>query len=109
MTPVVNLGDPPIGESPLHKPDFLAPWTDLGGDVAITSVRQAVDDGRHYPHMFWVHKRPDGHNCGVGHIRLEPPQFHSLISTEPLTIGGSLLCVNCGKHGFITAGKWVPA
>lgn len=33
-------------------------------------------------------------------------ELHSL---EPLDISPSLLCVTCGDHGFIRAGKWVPA
>lgn len=31
-----------------------------------------------------------------------------LISTKPLTIGGSLLCPPCGCHGFIRNGRWEP-
>lgn len=30
-------------------------------------------------------------------------------SLEPLTVSPSLLCRVCGHHGFIRAGKWVPA
>lgn len=33
---------------------------------------------------------------------------HQIASINPLTVGGSLLCGNCGDHGFITDGKWVP-
>ncbi|HXH63069.1 MAG TPA: hypothetical protein VNG95_02735, partial [Gemmatimonadales bacterium] len=30
-------------------------------------------------------------------------------SWEPLTISPSVLCMRCGDHGFIKAGRWVPA
>ena len=30
-------------------------------------------------------------------------------SLDPLTVSPSLLCGTCGDHGFIRAGKWVPA
>ena len=27
-----------------------------------------------------------------------------------LTVGGSLLCpMGCGRHGFVRAGRWIPA
>lgn len=32
-----------------------------------------------------------------------------LDSREPLTISPSLLCRACGHHGWIKAGRWVPA
>jgi hypothetical protein len=32
-----------------------------------------------------------------------------VVSFEPLTITPSLLCRRCGRHGFITAGRWTPA
>lgn len=34
---------------------------------------------------------------------------HSVLSMEPLTITPSILCGECGMHGFITEGKWVSA
>lgn len=37
-----------------------------------------------------------------------PPAWE-LLQREPLTLGGSLLCRACGRHGFIRDGRWVPA
>lgn len=34
---------------------------------------------------------------------------HTLVSRTPLTIQPSVACPSCGLHGFITAGRWVPA
>ena len=28
---------------------------------------------------------------------------------DPLTLSPSLVCSNCGDHGFVRGGKWVPA
>jgi hypothetical protein len=35
--------------------------------------------------------------------------LHTRVSIDPLTITASLLCPTCGWHGWVTAGKWVPA
>lgn len=32
-----------------------------------------------------------------------------VISEDPLTLAPSLACGQCGHHGFIRDGKWVPA
>ncbi|HMG43949.1 MAG TPA: hypothetical protein VK611_21630 [Acidimicrobiales bacterium] len=34
---------------------------------------------------------------------------HSVVSSDPLTVVPSILCPDCGLHGFITAGAWSPA
>lgn len=62
---------------------------------------------------------PDGsvrfeHLCdrpGRGIIVCAPllNEGHQLVSQNPLTITPSILCPDCGTHGFVTNGKWVPA
>lgn len=32
---------------------------------------------------------------------------HTIVSENPLTITPSILCPDCGLHGFITDGRWV--
>lgn len=34
------------------------------------------------------------------------PAGHQLLSEEPLTVSPSVLCADCGLHGFITDGVW---
>lgn len=34
---------------------------------------------------------------------------HTVISLDPVTISPSILCDDCGLHGFIREGRWVPA
>jgi len=34
---------------------------------------------------------------------------HSITSTDPLTVTPSILCGECGRHGFITGGVWQEA
>lgn len=36
-----------------------------------------------------------------------PNGGHKIVSTIPLTITPSILCTDCGTHGFVTAGRWV--
>lgn len=63
-----------------------------------------------------THRKPNGEGCigsitfeGAVQNRLEPdrPKWR-VESWRPLTVTPSLLC-QCGDHGFITEGKWVPA
>ena len=32
---------------------------------------------------------------------------HQIVQEDPLTITPSILCPDCGTHGFITNGRWV--
>lgn len=36
-------------------------------------------------------------------------QGHTIVTREPLTIVASILCTDCGLHGFVTNGAWIPA
>jgi hypothetical protein len=38
--------------------------------------------------------------------RQNQPYGHQIIATDPLTISPSILCEDCGLHGFITNGEW---
>jgi hypothetical protein len=37
------------------------------------------------------------------------PGWHSIIGVDPLTISPSILCPDCGLHGFIRDGTWTTA
>ena len=63
------------------------------------------------------HKKPDGSECWSG-VHFDTPEVRKVfgddhvwqvVSWEPLTLSPSLLCMQCGDHGFIRDGKWVPA
>ena len=41
--------------------------------------------------------------------KLQLDNGHSITELEPLTVTPSILCGECGLHGFITNGKWVGA
>lgn len=32
---------------------------------------------------------------------------HTVVAMDPLTIVASILCPDCGLHGFVTDGRWV--
>jgi hypothetical protein len=34
---------------------------------------------------------------------------HIVVTRQPLTIVASILCSDCGIHGFVTDGTWRPA
>lgn len=34
---------------------------------------------------------------------------HQLVARHPITITPSILCPDCGTHGFVTNGQWVAA
>jgi hypothetical protein len=65
------------------------------------------------------HPRADGKGgiCWSG-VNLDGPVQREILkgehiwkveSWEPLTLSPSLLCRECGDHGFVRKGKWVPA
>lgn len=39
-------------------------------------------------------------------LRLSEPDGHRITQTAPLTIEPSILCPDCGTHGFIREGRW---
>jgi hypothetical protein len=45
------------------------------------------------------------------YVRRAFPGSHvwAVESWEPLTVSPSVLCRECGHHGFIREGRWVPA
>lgn len=34
---------------------------------------------------------------------------HTIVSEQPLTVTPSVMCDDCGLHGFVMAGRWVRA
>jgi hypothetical protein len=78
--------------------------------------------------LWWVHPckvRPasegneqsaGGFVMSLGWIDISSGERHKLVSADPLEIGGSLLCrtrwggrpEECGDHGHIRGGVWVP-
>lgn len=67
--------------------------------------------------VFHPHKKIPGKECIAG-ITFDIPETQRLKdpgarwqvqSWDPLTLSPSLLCLECGDHGFIQNGKWVPA
>lgn len=63
------------------------------------------------------HQRPDDGSYCEGAVTFDVPAMRaqgreklwSVESFEPLTLSPSLLCTECGDHGFIRAGRWVRA
>lgn len=83
-------------------------WLDLGGGVEVCPYVQGG--------VLGTAGLLERHDCTTGreHVGMLPfdrgqqgPRW-PLVSVNPLTLEGSVLCQTCGLHGFITAGRWVP-
>lgn len=102
-------------------------WIDLGDDHAIQFAQWAPDrdlnpqyegipDVERYAAMV-KHLTPTGESCtgaitfdGEVARQIEPGKGRWTVeSWEPLTLSPSLLCRECGDHGFVRRGKWVRA
>ena len=105
---------------------------DLGHEHYLTFVRWAPDDlpenrkryGVPLPRVeragatvYHPHKKRPGQTCIAG-ISFDLPELArafqarekwAVVSWEPLTLRPSLLCMECGDHGFIENGQWRPA
>lgn len=64
------------------------------------------------------HPRPDGSPCIGSFATFDGPvqrQVHpgapkwAVESLDPLTLSPSLLCRDCGDHGFVRNGQWINA
>jgi hypothetical protein len=111
----------------------MSEWIDLGHDHAIKFARWAPDrklnpqyadvpDCERYSAIVRHRRGPnpipgeDSEWCEGGitfasqtQQRIQPGRpTWTVDSWEPMTFSPSLLC-RCGDHGFIRAGKWVPA
>lgn len=71
------------------------------------------DDNEHF---WWLHDCDSEHGHWARSAGFKPETMLPLggsgwtvVSKDPLTISPSILCPACGTHGFIRAGKWVPA
>lgn len=92
-----------------HERILGGPMTEIGHDVAIRMVGEGAERK-----LYWEHrcKLDLSASVALGHIVFRQDGHANgwdLVSEEPLTVGGSLLCGSCGRHGFVTAGTWVPA
>lgn len=63
-----------------------------------------ADGSRRFEHV--CDRRPGGR--GVYVVAPLLGEGHRLVTLEPLTINPSIVCVDCGLHGFVLGGRWVP-
>jgi hypothetical protein len=101
----------------------------LEGDLDLGSNRTATKI-LYGPDSVWVgivesHPHPDGHpahRCSgyclfavpaadeyASHYVGGSPTRWQVSSFEPLTMAPSIACKACPNHGFIHAGRWIPA
>lgn len=90
---------------------------DLGWYLSEPLWRASDVDSQHVTALFYA----DGtirvmHDCRIidGQRLVVAPALqlnggHRVVQEKPLTVEPSVLCPDCGLHGFIRAGRWVSA
>lgn len=90
---------------------------DLGHDHQLFIVGRHGLDGMEWGAIV-EHRTPAGAECMGGYITFDGPVQREqdpgrpkwvVESREPLTLIPSLLCTQCGDHGFVREGRWVRA
>lgn len=81
------------------------------------TLRRLVNaDGALYGYID-EHRRPDtGEPCS-GSVCVNPGpddlkygrEVWTVDAADPLSLNPSLLCTQCGEHGWVREGRWVPA
>ena len=80
---------------------------DLGGDHRWGWINSKDADGNLLGrNIFYVHRCKRGLQLGT--IDVTKP-VHQLVSEDPLHVEPSILCPECGDHGFIRNGAWESA
>lgn len=87
---------------------------DIGHDQTVVRY---VNSDEVWVGLIHFHPKPDGSRCNGGAILFDIPENDNVpdrakwqvVSLDPLRLEPSLLCTVCGNHGFIRAGRWVPA
>lgn len=67
---------------------------------------QGARGNAHDKDIFWLH-RCEG-RLVLGTIDVSTP-VHTLVCEEPLHVEPSILCSQCGDHGYLREGRWVKA
>lgn len=72
----------------------------------------STESGTRPAGLIESHRLPDGNWC-EGAVAFKgrgggSPQWTVLLE-DPLTLSPSILCRDCGSHGYIEGGKWRPA
>jgi hypothetical protein len=93
---------------------YSAYWIGWHPDRSIPANNERYKDIPDIPHAVLMVECPHG-KAG---LRVDRPEirkvfpdgpFWTIESEVPLTLSPSILRTNCGCHGFIRQGKWVPA
>lgn len=79
----------------------------LGVTIEIRSL-EGVPAGLDYWHPCADGRRAIGWIPFAGHP-VDAGHSWTVEQGDPITISPSLLCRDCGHHGFIRGGRWVPA
>jgi len=95
-------------------------WSCWDPDLTLNPQWEHLADRLPVEHFMAIidHTAPDGSQCQsaatldseVAHAAGKPDRaLWQVESIDPLTLSPSLLCGQCGDHGFIRGGRWVRA
>jgi len=94
----------------MTTPKVVTAWTELNWisiDDQVWFAGVVLDPAVALADILAAHNDPaTGEQCKHSPASIA---LHTVVSRDPLTITPSLACGACKWHGFVTAGKWVPA
>jgi len=87
--------------------DMLIQLYPVGTDVNgyVYAIRH-TSEGWRFSHVCTSPR--SGHTWRIAPL-LQIGHGHEVLSTHPLHIEASILCDDCGTHGWVRDGEWVPA
>lgn len=107
------MADKPLERATSPRDYGVTDAVDIGHDIQISAWENA--DGTQLGVNVW---HDCAYNYGPAGVAFDSDAardlwprgvFWKLESRDPLTISPSIHCLNCGLHGFVRDGRWVPA
>lgn len=90
--------------------DTASERIDIGYGHTLQAITYTDDEHPSGWMVYHPDKRETNTECGCGvWVARREGSLWTLVNWEPLTIAPSVLCLQCGDHGFIQGGRWVPA
>lgn len=95
-------------------PDLVDYPANLPGVLDLGHRHFALRGNAEGTRWLWWHDCPDVEHIswgwvGAGHGPDDEASGHVVVSADPLTVRGSLVCrPGCGDHGLVEGGRWRP-
>lgn len=94
----------------------IAEYTSWAPDRSVNPQYKDLPDVERYG-LLIKHSTPEGNMCMSGLVfesdvaeKISPDSAKWTVeSWMPLTVSPSILCRQCGDHGWLKEGRWIPA